>query len=101
VSRVTFRRAPFVVGGIASADRLGVARVEVAVGRRLGGGRCAWYRGAPRSCSSPRFVRARGTTSWTLRLPLRTRGSYVVVSRAVQRGGLVERRPKARTLRLR
>lgn len=97
-------RPPRVVGGVASADRLGVARVEVAVGRRLGGERCRWYRRGVRSCSTPAFVRAHGRSSWTLRVSLRARGTYIVRSRAVQRDGLVERargRFNSRTLRVR
>lgn len=91
-SRIT---RPSRVAGVASADRLGVARVEVAVARRVGL-RCLWH-GSARlgSCSSPpRWTRARGTRSWTApALRMRARGSYVVLCRAVQRGGLVQRVP--------
>jgi hypothetical protein len=108
-------RPPRRIGGTARADRLGVARVEVAVARRVSGGRCRWYRrgggaggaggfGPAGSCSAPSFVRARGTSSWAARVAIRARGRYVISSRAVQRGGLVERaraRSNTRTLRLR
>jgi hypothetical protein len=99
-SRIT---RPARLAGVASADKLGVARVEVAVARRIGGSRCRWYGGAvTRSCATPRrWLRARGTRSWHAPVRVRARGSYVVLSRAVQRGGLVERAPARASFRLR
>jgi DNA-binding beta-propeller fold protein YncE len=97
-----------VVTGVA-AGRAGLARVDVAVGRRLGGGRCRWYRrgggfGGSVPCGSPAFVRAHGTRSWRARVRLGAPGSYLILSRAVQRGGAVEQ-PRAglskRALRVR
>jgi DNA-binding beta-propeller fold protein YncE len=102
-------RPPTRIAGIARGDKLGVARVEVAVGLRVPGGRCRWYRrggsfGRAASCASPAWIRARGTRSWTARVRIRARGTYVISSRAVQRGGLVERaraRANTRIFRLR
>jgi sugar lactone lactonase YvrE len=93
-------RASAVVAGIATGGRAGLARVDVAVGLRVGGGRCRWYGlsgagfGAAAPCASPAFVRAHGTRSWRARVRLGAPGSYLIVSRAVQRGGTVER-PRA------
>jgi hypothetical protein len=103
------RRAPTRIAGSARGDELGLVRVEVAVARRVGGGRCRWYRsgggfGGAAACDAPAWLRARGTRSWSRRVRIRARGSYLIVSRAVQRGGVVERvRAKAntRTIRLR
>ena len=101
-------RPPTRIAGTARADQLGVARVEVAVARRVGAGRCRWYRrggsfGPVASCSAPAWIRARGTRSWSASLRIRGRGTYLLVSRAVQRGGMVERaraRANTRTIRL-
>jgi hypothetical protein len=105
----TRSRPPARIAGTARGDRLGLARVEVAVGRRVSATRCRWYRrggsfGPPSPCSAPRFVRARGTSSWSANVLIRTRGTYVIASRAVQRGGLVERargKANSRSIRLR
>ncbi len=103
------RRPPTRIAGTAHGDRLGLTRVEVAVGRRVSATRCRWYRGggrfaAPSPCSSLRYVRARGTSSWSARVRIRTRGTYLIASRAVQRGGVVEHgrgKVNTRSIRLR
>ena len=94
--RLPRRRARLVAG--TARDNSGVDRVEVALGRRLPGGRCAWLgRGTrllPGRCAEPRFLRARlsGGLRFTLRLGrLLPRGTYVLRSRAVDLGGQVER----------
>lgn len=84
------REPPARIAGVASGDSLGVAAVEVAVARRVSGGRCRWLGGGVGSCSAPVWQRARGGDLWTLRVRLPRRGSYRVLSRAVQRGGEVE-----------
>ena len=88
------RRPPTRVTGSARADALGVERVEVAVAL-VRGARCRWLGsdgrfGAAAPCDERRFVAATGASRWSLPVPFRTRGSYRVLSRAVQRGGLVE-----------
>jgi hypothetical protein len=108
-ARYTRSRPPTRVAGRARGDRLGLMRVEVAVGRRVSATRCRWYRrdrsfGPASSCSAPRYVRARGTSSWSASLRIRARGTYVISSRAVQRGGLVERvrgKANSRSIRIR
>jgi hypothetical protein len=73
-----------------------VARVEVAVARKLGK-RCRFLNakgraGRARSCHKPVFLKAKGTSRWTLtikRLP--ARGTYVVVVRARDASGNVGR----------
>jgi hypothetical protein len=73
------------VRGRASGDSL--ARVQVAV-CRVG------------ACGSPSWLRTRGTRSWSRRVSLR-RGRYVVMSRAVQRGGAVQARAAVRRITIR
>jgi DNA-binding beta-propeller fold protein YncE len=74
------------VAGRAYGDRL--ARVQVAVCRA---GHCA----------APHWMRTRGTRSWSRRVRLAHGARYKVMSRAVQRGGLVQKRPAVRRLRVR
>jgi len=82
------------VTGTATADTLGVHDVRVAVARKSGG-RCRWLGsngrlGSSTSCSKPRFMRAKGAARWSLKVRVRGRGSWRVLSRAVQSGGTVE-----------
>lgn len=79
------------IAGRAAADRLGVARVNVAVQRR-NGTRCAWYNAKKKrfvagNCAKPRYTRARGTKSWKILIPASQAkpGVYSVRTRAVQR----------------
>jgi sugar lactone lactonase YvrE len=88
------RLAPRVLTGTAGADVLGVEVVRVAVARKVGS-KCRWLHSSGRlsgssSCAKPRFMRAKGSTRWTLRAKLRGRGIWVVLSRAEQNGGLKE-----------
>ena len=67
-----------------------VGRVEVAVARRAGKGRCRFVtsRGRltrRRSCRRPRFLEAQGRETWTLKLRLKP-GRYRAVARAVDTG---------------
>ena len=92
----TVRRAPGLrrVSGVAGADELGVEAVRVAVGR-VGSGGCRWLGadgrlGAQTSCDSPAYLSAEGLRRFNLLVRIRQRGTYRVLSRAVQRGGLEE-----------
>lgn len=91
----------------ATRERPGsLRRVSVAVALKAGG-RCrfagrAGKLGALRSCSSPRFVTARGKSRW--RLDLRGRfpkGTYAITVRAVDAAGNAQRTPARSSLRLR
>ena len=84
-SRVTAASARR-VRGRAYGDRL--ARVQVAVCR-------------PGHCASPRWMRTRGTRAWSRRVRLSRHGRWVVMSRALQRGGVVQARPSVRHIRVR
>jgi hypothetical protein len=101
------RQPPTRISGVARGGSLGIARVEVAVGRVVSGRRCSWYRrggrfGPVTSCSTPSFVLANGTTSWSTKVNIRQRGRYLIVSRATQNGGTVEgRASSANTLSIR
>jgi hypothetical protein len=62
----------------------------------LGSGRL----GPVRSCARTRYLRARGTTRFTLRRRVRLpRGAYNVWTRALDRDGTVERKARTRNLR--
>jgi sugar lactone lactonase YvrE len=88
------RFTPRALSGTASADVLGVEVVRVAVARK-GGRKCRWLHSSgrmskPTSCAKPLFMRAKGTSRWTVRAKIRGRGTWVVLSRAEQRGGVRE-----------
>lgn len=89
----------FSLRGRATAGKLGVASVSVALARRSGK-TCAWYNGkrfVKGSCAKPRWTKARGRTKWrlTVRKSSLRAGSYRVISRAKQKqSGAVERRGK-------
>lgn len=89
------RRVRLLAGTVEDDGALG--RVEVALVRRLGAGRCAWLgrgtRLASGRCDQPRYLRARvtGELRFTLRLGrLLPRGTYELRSRAVDARGQVE-----------
>lgn len=73
-----------------------VARVQVAISLKHGK-KCQFVTSAARlgrasSCSKPRWLSAKGTASWSLRLSKRLKhGSYQVLTRAVDSAGNVER----------
>jgi hypothetical protein len=83
-----------------------VARVEAAISRKAGQ-RCRFAGrngklGKPRKCSRPVWLKAKGTTTWSLvvkrKLP---RGKYRVLVRARDSGGNVSAAPAKRTVRVR
>jgi DNA-binding beta-propeller fold protein YncE len=74
------------VRGKAYGDK--IVRVQVAVCR-------------PGHCASPKWLLARGTRTWSRRVRLRGHGSYVVMSRAFQKGGVVQKHPALRRMSLR
>jgi hypothetical protein len=83
-----------------------VARVEVAIARKAGR-RCRFVTAtggltSARSCSKPVWLRARGTSRWSLstkrRLP---NGAYAIEVRARDAAGNRQARIATRTLRLR
>jgi|tagenome__1003787_1003787.scaffolds.fasta_scaffold20955252_2 sugar lactone lactonase YvrE len=88
------RSTPRALSGTAGADVLGVEAVRVAVARKIGS-KCRWLHSSGRlgrsaSCAQPAFMRAKGTTRWVLRAKVRGRGTWVVLSRAEQTGGVKE-----------
>ncbi len=82
------------VTGTAAGDTVGVKEVRVAIARKSGG-RCRWLNSKGRlgrsgSCAKPHFMKARGRDRWSLKVKVRGRGSWRVLSRAVQNGGTLE-----------
>ena len=80
----------------------GATRVEVAVARRAGGGRCRFALGnrrlsKPRPCRRPILLRATGTKPWTFTLHRVPRGRYRVTARARDAAGNKEP-PRARKI---
>jgi hypothetical protein len=82
-----------------------VARVEVAISRRSGK-RCRFVAGSgrlgsARACSRPVFLRATGTTRWTMTLKRKLpRGTYTVLVRARDAAGNVTARPAKRSVKV-
>jgi hypothetical protein len=82
-----------------------VARVNVSVARKSGS-HCRFLGrnhrlGKATSCARPHYLSARGTTSWSFRLPRRlAKGSYRVATRAIDSAGNVGS-SSTRSLRLR
>jgi hypothetical protein len=97
------RRLLTVRGTAGDADcATGVQRVDVAVARAAGGGRCRFVAAdgglsAPRSCRRPVLVRAEGSTTWTARIRL-PRGRYRVTARARDAAGNKERPGRGRVV---
>ncbi|MBJ7347548.1 MAG: thrombospondin type 3 repeat-containing protein [Thermoleophilaceae bacterium] len=91
------QRAPGKITGRASADRLGVRQVQVAVALRTKHG-CRWLdpqsgRLKRGSCAHPSFNRATGTRKWRFNMHANNLpdGRYIVLTRAQQkRSGLWE-----------
>ena len=102
-----FRRSLRVSG--ATADErcsAGIARVEVAVARAAGPGRCRFVsaRGRlskPRRCRRPVLIRAAGTDAWSARVRLPRRGRYRLTARATDRAGLKQSPGRGRIVRRR
>lgn len=90
--------------GCGAGGRGRVTRVSVSVAR-LAGGRCrpvsaAGRLGRAQSCARRRYLRARGTSHWTLRLRRRLpRGRYVAAIRARDAAGNQRTRPARFTVR--
>lgn len=92
-SRSSFRArsGPARVSGGAQADTVGVARVNVAVRRRVGT-TCFWWN-ARRSrflkgdCNQPAWVRAKGARRWRAKMSRRafSHGEYAIFTSAIQR----------------
>ena len=83
-----------------------VARVEVAISRKAGK-KCRFVAaggklGKARGCSKPVFLKAKGTTTWSLSLKRKLpRGRYTVLVRARDAAGNLQSKPAKRTLRVR
>jgi hypothetical protein len=99
--RVSALRQPITLRGTAR-DAGGIRRVRVSVARHVGG-LCRFLRAGgtfstARSCKRSSYVDARGTTSWTLRLPALAHGRYTVWARGIDAAGNVERKDRGHNL---
>lgn len=101
IRRVTSLRQPITVRGTA-ADAGTIRRVRVSVGRNAGR-LCRFlqakrtYSGA-RSCSRTSYIDAKGTSSWTLKLPVLPAGRYTIWSRGIDAAGNVEHKHRGRNM---
>jgi S-formylglutathione hydrolase FrmB len=108
VLRPRVRDGRLTVAGVATdagcADESRVDRVVVSIARRQADGRCRpvgprGFLGRPRDCARTRYVPARGTSRFSLRVPRRLpAGRYIVWSRAIDADGNVERKARTRNL---
>jgi hypothetical protein len=87
------------------ADRTGIRRVDAAVGRELGRGRCRFllgrHLGAPRSCSRPIYRRVKSGLAWSRWTHRLRAGIYIVRFRSTDVRGNRTRHPKPRVIHLR
>jgi nitrogen fixation protein FixH len=106
-TRKAARRASrrHVLRGSARDVGCGVDRVQISVARKLGR-KCAQLTrrrrlGRPVTCSRRIWLRVKGTTRWSFRLPNRlAAGRYMIRTRAIDFAGNVQR-PRRRVLELR
>jgi hypothetical protein len=84
-----------------------VARVEVAISRTAAGHRCRFIAAGgalttPRSCAKPVWLKAKGTTQWSLSAKRRlARGTYTILVRARDAAGNLQAKVGKRVLRVR
>jgi hypothetical protein len=94
-------KQPITLRGTA-ADAGGVRRVRVSVARHVGQ-LCRFLRAdrtfsKARGCDATSYVDAKGTGSWTLKLPKLPHGRYTIWSRGIDAAGNVERKGRGRNL---
>jgi hypothetical protein len=88
--------------GCAARGRGRVARVSVAIARRVANGKCSYLKasgrlGKPVSCARAGYLRATGTTRWRVRFAHRLpKGRYVAWARGIDAAGNVEHRAGSR-----
>jgi predicted outer membrane repeat protein len=101
IRRVSSLTQPITLRGTAR-DAGGIRRVRVSVARHVGK-RCRFLQAngtfsKARDCKRSSYVDARGTTSWTLKLPALPHGRYTVWARGIDAAGNVERKDRGRNL---
>ena len=84
----------------------GVARVQIAVARAAGRGRCRFVTrsgrlSGKRRCRRPVLITARGTKAWRMSARLPCRGAYRVTVRATDAAGLKQSPGRGRVVRAR
>ena len=110
LGRVAAKKGKLTIAGRAGETGCGaraIARVEVAVSRAAGRGKCRFVAangklGKARACSKPVFLRAKGTKAWSLSLKRKLApGRYTILARARDAGGAVQAPPARKTVTLR
>jgi hypothetical protein len=99
--RIASAKQPITLRGIAT-DAGTVRRVRVSVARHVGR-LCRFLQAnhtfsKARNCDRSSYVDARGTTSWTLKLPRLAGGRYTVWTRGIDASGNVERKDRGHNL---
>jgi hypothetical protein len=101
IRRVSTLKQPITLRGTAK-DAGAVRRVRVSVARHVGK-LCRFLRtngtfSTPRSCKLSSYVDAKGTTSWTLKLPSLPHARYTIWARGIDAAGNVERKDRRQNL---
>ncbi|WCB94958.1 hypothetical protein DSM104299_03698 [Baekduia alba] len=101
IRRVTTVKQPITLHGTAR-DAGAIRRVRVSVARHIGK-RCRFLQAdhtfsKVRSCDKTSYLSAKGTSSWTLKLPSLPHGRYTIWSRGIDIAGNVERKKRTRNV---
>jgi hypothetical protein len=101
IRRVATVRQPITLHGTAK-DAGSIRRVRVSVARHVGK-LCRFLRAdrtfsKARSCDKTSYLDAKGTSSWSLKLPSLPPGRYTIWSRGIDAAGNVERKGRGRNL---
>jgi hypothetical protein len=101
IRRLTKVKQPITLRGTAK-DAGAVRRVRVSVARHVGK-LCRFLRAnhtfsTARSCDKTSYLNAKGTSSWTLKLPTLPAGRYTIWARGIDAAGNIERKSRARNV---
>ena len=101
IRRVSTARQPITLRSTAK-DAGSVRRVRVSVARHVGK-LCRFLKAnrsftKARSCDKHSYLNAKGTSSWSLKLPSLPSGRYTIWSRGIDAAGNIERKARGRNL---
>ncbi|MET0603148.1 MAG: Ig-like domain repeat protein [Baekduia sp.] len=102
IRRVSTARQPITLRGTAQDAGSSVRRVRVSVARHVGK-LCRFLQAnrkftKARSCDKHSYLNAKGTSSWSLKLPSLPAGRYTIWSRGIDAAGNIERKARGRNL---